>query len=231
MLDIKVIASGSKGNCYLVGDGKSRLLLDAGIPLPRIQNGCGYELNGLAGCLVTHIHKDHSLSVDKLSKRGIKVYGTEEMRQAGLPVRSIKGEAEQKLPLAVGTFTVRPFKAIHDCECYGYYLRSIVTGDRLVYLTDSAEVPYRFEGVDYWLIEANYSLDILDRNVAAGMDSERANRVIATHMSIEKLEAYFAGYDSLPAREIYLIHLSEDNSDEGEFKRRIEAATGVPVVA
>ena len=102
MLDIKVMASGSKGNCYLVGDGKSRLLLDAGIPLPRIQNGCGYELNGLAGCLVTHIHKDHSLSVDKLSKRGIKVYGTEEMRQAGLLVRSIKGEAEQKLqPAAI----------------------------------------------------------------------------------------------------------------------------------
>lgn len=227
-MEIKVIASGSKGNCYLVGDGRSCLLLDAGVPLPRIQKGCGYGLHELAGCLVTHIHKDHSLSVGKLAKRGVQVFGTGEMAEAGLPVRNVRGYAQEKRPLSAGTFSVRPFLAVHDCECYGYFLRSQVTGERLVYLTDSARIPYRFENVDYWLIEANHGLKILDRNVAGGLDRNLADRIIETHLSIEKLQEYFSGYDYLPAKEIYLIHLSEGNSDKEEFAKIIESTTGTP---
>ena len=79
------------------------------------------------------------------------------------------------------------------------------------------------------MIEANYSLDIIDQNVANGMDRERANRVINTHMSIEKLKYYFERYPHLDAKEIYLIHLSDDNSDAAAFKETIERTTGVPV--
>jgi phosphoribosyl 1,2-cyclic phosphodiesterase len=104
-----------------------------------------------------------------------------------------------------------------------------VTDERLIYLTDSAGIKYDFDRIDYWLIEANYSLEILDKNVENGMDPERANRVINTHMSIEKLKYYFERYPHLDAKEIYLIHLSDDNSDAEAFQKAIERTTGVPV--
>ena len=229
MLDIKVLGSGSSGNCYIVGDGKSRLLLDAGLPIRQIQAGCDYKVNEVAGCLVTHNHKDHSKAVRDLARRGVKVYGTQEMRENGLPITVLKKQAQDLTSIEVGTFNVRPFMALHDCECYGYLIHSLATNDKLIYLTDSAKIPYRFKGIDYWLIEANYSLKILDEKVANGMDETRANRVINTHMSIEKLLTYFQGFDHLPAREIHLIHLSNDNSDADAFQRQVEAVTGVPV--
>ena len=224
-MEIKVLASGSKGNAYLVGDGKSRLLLDCGIPLKQIQKGCDFMVGSIAGCLVTHIHKDHSLAVKDLAHRGVKVYGTREMKEAGMPVNVVN----PKVIYTVGNFSVTPFEAVHDVECYGYLIQSLNTQERLIYLTDSAAIKYDFDRIDYWLIEANYGLKIIDKNVENGMDKERANRVINTHMSIEKLQWYFERYSVLDAKEIYLIHLSDDNSDAEDFKQRIERTTGVPV--
>lgn len=224
-MEIKVMASGSRGNCYLVGDGKSRLLLDAGISYPRIQEGCQWQAADVDGCLITHCHKDHSLSVNELARRGVKVYGPPDLRKQGLLAAPLK--PMQKLPL--GTFDVTPFKAVHDVECFGYSIKSLETGETMVYLTDSAEVPYVFKNVDYWLIEANHSVEILDRKVAEGLDPTRANRTIATHMGLEKLEKYFSRLDCSMAKEIYLIHLSDDNSDAEEFKHRIQRVTGAAV--
>ena len=225
MLDIKVMASGSRGNCYLVGDGKSRLLLDAGISYPRIQEGCQWQAADVDGCLITHVHKDHSLSVNELARRGVKVFGPPSMQEHGLQAMPLK--ALKKVPL--GTFDVTPFEGVHDVECFGYSIKSLETGETMVYLTDSAEVPYVFKNVDYWLIEANHSVEILDRKVAEGLDPTRANRTIATHMGLEKLEKYFSGLDCSMAKEIYLIHLSDDNSDAEEFKHRIQRVTGAAV--
>lgn len=231
MLDIKVLGSGSSGNCYIVGDGQSRLLLDAGLPIRQIQAGCDYKVNEVAGCLVTHCHKDHSRAARDLHKRGIKVFAPDEMKKSHSFwfINPLDEYVKSNKSIGVGTFNVRAFRAHHDCQCYGYYIHSLVTDDRLIYLTDSAAVPYRFKDIDYWLVEANYSLKILDEKVASGMDATRANRVINTHMSIEKLQYYFEGFDHLPAKEIYLIHLSDDNSDAEAFKHKIQEVTGVPV--
>ena len=224
-MDIQVLSSGSKGNCYLVGDGHSRLLLDAGIPLPKIQLGCEFMTGSIAGCLVSHIHDDHSHAVKELARRGIDIYGPREMADAGMPVDAV----ELNVLYQAGTFTFQAFEATHDCQCYGYLIQSKETRERLVYLTDSATIKYRFKNIDYWLVEANYGEKIINGNVKNGMDKKHAKRVEKTHMSIEKLQRYFQLYDSLPAKEIFLIHLSDDNSDAMAFKDTIERATGVPV--
>lgn len=232
-MEIKTIATGSSGNCYLVADGATRLLLDAGIPIAIISEGCDYQLAKIAACLVTHIHKDHSRAVKDLSRRGVLVYGTAEMRENKMPVRDVslyQGRLKGIYCFNVGTFEIRAFRVPHDCECYGYLIHSNKTDERLVYLTDLSEIPFRFNDVDYWLVEANYSLDILDKNVENGTDAEYANRVINTHLSVEKLEQYFRTYEHMTAREIILIHLSDGNSDADDFRRRIERASGCAVI-
>lgn len=225
MIDIKVLASGSSGNCYLIGDGKSRLLLDAGIKIELISAACDYRLSELAGCLITHCHKDHSRVAEDLERRGVKTFGTVDMVNKGFKIKA----ACHMNSFSLGTWDIVPFRVEHDCPCYGYKLTSVATGDQLVYITDAAGIPYKFKDINYWLVEANYSLPILDEQVRHGMDIHRANRVIDTHMAIEDLEAYFEDIDTSMANAIYLCHLSNDNSDAEDFRERIRRVTGAPV--
>ena len=52
---VKALASSSAGNCYLISDGSSSLLLECGIPLKDIRRK-GVDLLGLSGCLISHEH-------------------------------------------------------------------------------------------------------------------------------------------------------------------------------
>ena len=63
MIEIFPLASGSRGNCYRVNDGSTPLLLEAGIQLKEIQKQLNFRVSELAGCIISHEHKDHSKSV------------------------------------------------------------------------------------------------------------------------------------------------------------------------
>lgn len=53
---MKVIASGSSGNCYLVQDGNESLLLDCGVGYKEILKGINYNISSIKGILLTHKH-------------------------------------------------------------------------------------------------------------------------------------------------------------------------------
>lgn len=55
-LDIKILASGSSGNCCYISDSKTSLLLDCGIPINQIKKGCDFKLHEIHACLVSHGH-------------------------------------------------------------------------------------------------------------------------------------------------------------------------------
>ncbi|MZK62262.1 MBL fold metallo-hydrolase, partial [Clostridium beijerinckii] len=74
---IKVLASGSTGNCYIVQAGDEILLLECGINFKNIKQGLGFDLSKVKGCLVTHEHKDHSKAINEVMKAGIDVYMSE----------------------------------------------------------------------------------------------------------------------------------------------------------
>jgi len=56
MIDVRVLASGSSGNCIYLSGGKSNLLLEAGIPFKQIQRSLNFKTSDLAGVLVSHEH-------------------------------------------------------------------------------------------------------------------------------------------------------------------------------
>ena len=73
-MELKVLATGSKGNCYiLTSSKKEKLIIECGIGIKKILEGLEFDLNGVCGCLVTHEHKDHSKSIKDIAKRGIEV--------------------------------------------------------------------------------------------------------------------------------------------------------------
>lgn len=55
-INITSLASGSSGNCYLVTDGSTPLLLECGIPIALIKKGCGFNVHGMKACLISHGH-------------------------------------------------------------------------------------------------------------------------------------------------------------------------------
>lgn len=55
-MDIKVLASGSSGNCYVVSDSKTKIMLECGIPIVAIKKGCDFKVHEISACLLSHGH-------------------------------------------------------------------------------------------------------------------------------------------------------------------------------
>ena len=225
-MDIKIIASGSSGNAYLIGNGRTRLLLDAGISFKRIQVGCRFQTSSIDACLVTHRHGDHAMAIPKLLQRGITVYSNPDVTELHKGVRALAPLQEH----TIGTFRILPFEAEHDVPCFGYQITSEETGEKLVYITDSAYVKYTFSGLTHIMIEANYAQEIIIDNAKhERIPLYLAERVIQTHMSIETLLDLLQANDMSKVRQIYLLHLSDGNSDAEAFKRQVQQETGAEV--
>lgn len=232
-MNIKVIASGSAGNCYRIDDSKTAMLLECGVPIKKIKEGCDFDLSNIFACFVTHEHGDHIKAARDIMKAGIDVY-----MSAGTAVAAeIDGHRmhffnalsvdSRRLveyePLTIGTFTVVPFTIHHDAlEPVGYIVSSTATGEKLLFMTDSAYTEYRFNGLTHIMIEANFSEETL------GYDARR-HRLRQSHMSVENCVEMLKANDLSTVREIWLLHLSEGNADAAEFKRQVQEATGKAV--
>lgn len=54
---IRVLASGSSGNCTVIENENGELLiLDAGIDIKQIKQGINFRVGDIAGCVITHKH-------------------------------------------------------------------------------------------------------------------------------------------------------------------------------
>jgi len=232
-MEIKVLASGSSGNAYLVSDGKTPLLLEAGIAFRFIQQKLNFQTSGIAGCLITHEHLDHAGAARDLMKAGIDCYmsqGTADALKLDGP--RILNEREYRLHIIrarwqfkIGTWDIKPFSAHHDAAEPLCFLMAGRSG-RLLFATDTAYIAHRFEGLTHLMIEANYSAPLLKDNTPA---SDLRRSILQDHMSLETLIRMLRANDLTKVEEIYLLHLSNNNSDAAMFKRRIQEVTGKPV--
>jgi phosphoribosyl 1,2-cyclic phosphodiesterase len=230
-MDVQILGSSSKGNCYVVSDGVTRLMLDCGLPPREIMKGIGFSPRQISACLVTHSHGDHVKAANVLSQRyGIKIYASRGCIEAAAlncaePVKSMT-------EFNVISWDILPFDVQHDApEPLGFLLKSRKTGEKLLYFTDTYYIKYRFCGLTHIMCEANYGLDILRNKIDSGeIPQFLAKRVMSSHMSIDHLIEMLKSNDLSELRQIYLCHLSDSNSDAELFKRRVMEATGAEVV-
>ncbi|WP_339063594.1 MBL fold metallo-hydrolase [Tepidibacillus marianensis] len=227
MIDIKVLGSSSKGNCYLVDDGSTRLLLECGISYKEIQKGLNFQTSTIDGCLVSHEHGDHTKAAKEVMKASIDIYtamGTQEF--LNLSSHRIKTIQAMK-QFTIGTWTILPFETQHDAaEPLGFLLQN-QTGEKLLFATDTYYIKYKFSGLTHIMIEANYSIDILNENVATGrVPTSMKKRLLKSHFSLEHVKDFLRANDLSKVKEIWLLHLSDTNSDADMFKREIMELTG-----
>lgn len=230
-MKIDILASGSSGNAYHISDGQTELLLDAGIPFREIQIGCGFKTRNIRGCFITHAHSDHSKGVKDILKRGIDVYtsqGTiEACKLQGHRLHKVKDREAVK----VGTFTVLPFDVQHDApEPLGFLVVSEATQEKLLYFTDTYYLKYSFNGLTHILGECNYDRESLERAIEQrDTPPELGARLMKSHMSLEHFLNFLQGCDISRVRQIYLLHLSNANSNAERMKQAVQALTGAEV--
>ncbi len=232
MIEIKIIATGSTGNCYRITDGTSVLMIEAGIRFQAIRKAFDFKLSGVSGCLLSHEHGDHAKAVLELLKSGVDCY----MSSGTAHALQLSGHRLHTVPaleqFRVGTFTVLPFQVQHDCsEPFGFLIQSDA-GDKLLFITDSVYCKYRFAGLTHIMVEANYQKSILDENIASGLvPGSLRNRIIKSHFEIENVKAFLGACDLSQCREIFLIHISRTNGDPARFVDAIQSMTGIPTYA
>lgn len=229
MIEITSFGSSSAGNAYRITDGNTPLLLEAG-KYKDLQRALSFRVSELAGCLISHEHGDHSMAAKDLIRAGVDIYtsqGTADaLKLSGHHIRPVSS-LEQ---FTVGTWTVLPFDVQHDAaEPLGFLLAN-TAGDKLLFATDTYYIKHRFVGLTHIMVECNYSIRTLNQNIAAGrVPAVLKSRLLRSHFSLENVKDFLRANDLQQVREIHLLHLSDNNSDEELFKREIMALTGKQV--
>ena len=224
MLELCTLASGSSGNSLLVTDGRTHVLVDAGISCRRICTGLkelGAEPTELAGVLITHEHTDHISGLTTLTKQlSLPVYATTPTLDA--LAQKIPAIAHNRLgrffapgeAFPLGELWIEPFATSHDAACSVGYA---INGDdsRLVLCTDlgyiSPEVERAVAGCDLLVCEANHD----EEWVRTGpYPYYLKQRVLGRrgHLSNEAGAQLALLAAQNGARTILLAHLSEENN-------------------
>ena len=212
-MTIKTVGSGSSGNCYVIEttDGES-LLIECGIHAREMLKAVNFNVRHIAGCIVSHEHKDHLAYFREYQKYGFPIYMSEQARkdESIIPMKRMRFTH-------VGCFDVLPFQVPHNgTECDGFLIKHKSFG-QLVYITDAELLPFDMSKLDvkHLMIECNYKSEYVDK------EAENASHVYLGHMEIETCKkAIHNMYGSL--KSIGLIHLSNDNADRKEFQKEIQ---------
>lgn len=188
-------------------------------------------MRDISGCLITHEHGDHIKAAKDLVKIGVTVYASAGTLEAGnlKGHRAITVQALQQFQ--VGTFVILPFDVQHDAkEPLGFLIESTATGEKLLYFTDTYYVKYTFSGLTHIMGEVNYDPEIVGENMRNKvLAPQLAKRLMKSHMSIEHFLDLLKANDLSKVKQIYLLHLSDSNSDEERFRLEVQKLTGTEV--
>lgn len=230
MIKVTTIASGSSGNCYKISDSTTTIMIEAGIRFQAIREAFSFQLSRVAGCLLSHCHGDHSKAIKDLMKVGKNCY----MSQGTADALNLSGHrlkvVKSKEVFTVGTFKILPFDTQHDAaDPLGFLLQS-KGGEKLLFATDTYYLKYNFTGVNYYMIECNYSKVILEENIKSGaVPAAIRNRILKSHFELENVKKFLQSNDLSKAEQIHLIHISGNNGDKEMFKKEIQKITGKQV--
>ena len=227
-MELYILGSSSDGNCYIIQNETEALVLECGVSFTKVKKALDFKISKVVGALVSHEHGDHADYINDFLQARIKVFmsiGTESklnLKSKFQPILIV-----DMLKIKIGNFSVIPFKVKHDAaEPFGFLINHPDTGN-VLFATDTYFLPNRFANLNNVLIEANYRMDLLKRNIEAGrVPSVLRDRTLQSHMSFETCKEALLANDLSQVNNIVLIHLSNGNSNSEEFQRDMQEATG-----
>lgn len=233
-MKIKVLASGSKANCYLLETDKGSLMLDCGMTFRKLKESMDFDLSKVVGCLVSHSHFDHAKSVKELMNAGVDVYATkgtfQELNITELHrVNYIQSKHLINLKQKSDNIGIMPFETHHDTsEPVGFFVREFETDKTVVFATDTYYLSNTFMGANVIMIECNFITEKLLKNAEQGLIHPKLkDRLLESHFSLENVKEFLKATDLSKCKKIILLHLSETNADADRMVEEIEDLTGI----
>ena len=216
-MKLKVLGSSSSGNCYLIeANNNEKLILDAGVNFKIVQKELNFDFNGIEAVLITHEHMDHLKYASNFALYGINVYASagtlKKQNLVGHRFKIIKALQQ----FEIGNFIILPFDTQHDAaEPLGFLIQYKPTGEKLMYATDTYYIKYKFNKLNYLLLECNYNKEIAKENAKNGViNKTRYTRLLESHFSLENVIKFLKSNDLSYAKNIVLCHLSDTNSNQ-----------------
>lgn len=194
-MKIHILATGSKGNCAIIKENNAKLMIDCGIDFKDIITNENFgDFNDYQALLITHNHKDHSKARENMNLSGLKIIDTH--------------YSEPNVKYGVDkSFSIIPYLVIHDCECYGYMIKSNISNTKIVWQTDYSDCPI-IQGADVYCIEINYDNETMSDiifNANNDFNTAYLNKIKNTHNSLESAIAYFSQLKTKP-KYIIVLH-------------------------
>lgn len=225
-MELSILGSSSNGNCYIIQNETEALVIECGVSFKEVKKALDFNISKVVGALVSHEHGDHADYINHFLEARIPVY----MSAGTYTKLKLKSKFQPHIlygQIKIGNFTIVPFGVKHDAaEPLGFYINHPETGN-VLFATDTYFLPKRFANLNNILIEANYRMDLLKKNIAAGkVPALLRSRTIESHMSFETCKEALLANDLSQVNNIILIHLSNGNSNSEEFKADMKEATG-----
>ena len=219
-MKIKVLASGSKGNCSLIETASARFLIDIGITYQRLKKELekmNLNLDDIDALLLTHAHNDHTSGLKVLLKHTtFKIYANKDIiKELTVDIDKERIELYNSI-MHLNSTELTIFKTSHDAKgSVGFLI--IDDGSSLVYITDTGYLNRKYFKLltnrNIYYIESNHDEKML-------MDGPYPyylkQRILSDegHLSNETTSKYLKKLVGDSTKYIILAHLSEHNNKE-----------------
>lgn len=226
MIEISIYASGSSGNLYSIADGKTKILIECGVPIQKIKKALNFNLSNYSGCLLSHGHLDHARSAKDIMLAGIDLFCSSETATS-MNLSGHRLHIRQALKqFKIGSWTVLPFDGIHDIPVLNFLLMN-EQEERLLFLIDSMYCKYRFKNLSYIMVGINYCEDRLRKNIQKGIINAALGwRIMQSHCSLKTGLEFFRDQNLSQVKQINILHCSEANADKDRIKEAVQKQTG-----
>lgn len=227
-MKLSSVSSGSKGNCILVENKDTTVLVDVGISKKKVEEGLSYFQQNPAdidGILITHEHSDHIRGLGVfLRKYQIPVYATEKtidyiLHQAdvGKVDTDLFFPIEKNKSFYLKNLKISPLEISHDAVdpvCYRFdedsaANKSCAIATDLGEITD--ELTHSLQELDGILVESNHDVRMLQMGPYPYNLKQRiwGNK---GHLSNEACGNFINQIISQRLKKIVLGHLSQENN-------------------
>ena len=214
-MKLKILGSGSSGNCYILENDNEALIIEAGLPFMEVKKALNFNIMKIKAVLITHLHSDHHFYWFQYVRAGIPVFEPFKLEGASLRLDN------SQFIIQAFENRDRSGRWLHnnsdgsECPCYGFYITHPEMGS-FVYASDTEYIKYRFKGLNHILCEANYDMQFVDR------DEPNYEHRLRGHMSLDTALQFISTNDNPALRNVVLIHISDKSGDPALFKQRTE---------
>ncbi|MDD4642503.1 MAG: MBL fold metallo-hydrolase [Erysipelotrichaceae bacterium] len=202
-----LLASGSKGNCFVLIGNDTKIVIDCGSSkrhLLKSFESVNVDYHTVDGLLLTHTHSDHISQLRMFNST--KIYSP----------FAVDGYLwQQVIPFSsfnIKEFKINPIPLSHDSGLtLGYIIEDKM--EKIVYITDTGYLKQDYypliANADYYVMESNHDIKML-------MDSRRPyplkQRIISDngHLDNETSSDILAQVIGDRTKEIVLAHISEE---------------------